>query len=353
MRLRRSEEESWTQRTEIRRKTLNPVWNAEFTVEVMDDRVLQDAPVEFRVMDQDLYSSEAIGSVFVDLNPLITRTAYGVTDVKDRLAIKGWFPIFDTSQGINRGFLKLTVKLQFIGNDNPLNSAGVQFFSSSSLAPHCFIIQECIGFVVDLVVEDDPEESWQDYFRNAIKASNLNDSRLKVLYNLSAMVRREVGKKVIEAGGNAVLGYHAQFDMEGSSGLVARAYGTSCRLLKVSNSSVLSVQSEGLQRLRHKHLPVLGPNQPLAIFPTDSFSPFVPYSIRSEGGALGSDPVALLQMSLDGSLSVHQLRGFGSAERPTLLHEKSLFQSEVQLLSLTEFGPHVDVRLGRFVILKK
>lgn len=325
---------------------MNPVWNSEFTFEVTNDDALQSAPIEFRVMDQDLYSSEAIGSVFVDLNPLITRTAY-VADVKDRLAINGWFPIFDTSQGINRGSLKVSIKLQFIGNDA---ATGVQFFSSSSLSPQCFIIQECIGFVVDLVVEDDPEESWQDYFRNAIKASNLNDSRLKVLYNLSAMVRREVGKKVRDSGGNAVLGYHTQFDMEGSSGLVARAYGTSCRLLKVSNSSVLSVQSEGLQRTRAKHGPVLGPNQPLAIYPTDTFSPFVPYSIVSEGVALGSDPVALLQMSLDGSLSVHQLRGFGSSERPALMHEKSLFQAEVQLLSLTQFGPHVDVRLGTYKI---
>ena len=69
-----------------------------------------------------------------------------------------------------------------------------------------------------MVVEDDPESSWQDYFRKANKSSN--DSRLKVLYNLSAEVRRELGKKVIEAGGNAVLAYSVQFDIEGASGIV-------------------------------------------------------------------------------------------------------------------------------------
>jgi hypothetical protein len=46
-------------------------------------------------------------------------------------------------------------------------------------------------------------------------------------------VRRELGKKVIEAGGNAVLGYSSHFDVEGTSGIVARAYGTACRILKV------------------------------------------------------------------------------------------------------------------------
>ena len=68
------------------------------------------------------------------------------------------------------------------------------------------------------MVEDDPESSWQDYFRKANKQSN--DSRLKVLYNLSAEVRRELGKKVIEAGGNAVLAYSVHFDIEGASGIV-------------------------------------------------------------------------------------------------------------------------------------
>lgn len=70
--------------------------------------------------------------------------------------------------------------------------------------------------------------------------------RMRVLYRLSATVRKEVGKKVflhalrkthapqvIEAGGNAVLGYMSQFDVEGDSGIVARAYGTACRILKV------------------------------------------------------------------------------------------------------------------------
>ena len=84
-----------TQKTSTCRKSLNPVWNNDFRFEVIDDSTLQDSPIEFCVMDQDLYSSELIGVVYVDLNPLIMRTAQ-VTDARDPLIISGWFPIFDT-----------------------------------------------------------------------------------------------------------------------------------------------------------------------------------------------------------------------------------------------------------------
>lgn len=101
---------------------------------------------------------------------------------------------------------------------------------SDGITPLIHFCPQIIGFVTDLVVEDDPEMSWADYFKLSKQS---NDSRLKVLYNLSATVRRELGKKVIEAGGNAVLGFSTHFDVEGDSGIVARACGTACRLLKV------------------------------------------------------------------------------------------------------------------------
>lgn len=187
------------QQSAVCRKSLNPSWNQEFRFEVADDSILQDAPVEFKVMDQGFSVSELIGVVYVDLNPLIMRTAHGF-DSKD-LVISGYFPLFDVStlRGV-RGSLRLTIKLQFIGNDNPFkdSSAGVQFFSTSNLSPGAFIVQEVLGFVADLVVEHDPESSWQEYFRKSGKSAN--DFRLKVLYNMSAEVRRELGKKVLEAG---------------------------------------------------------------------------------------------------------------------------------------------------------
>lgn len=229
------DENQYTYRTETCRKTLNPVWKEEFTFELVYDSILQNSPLEFKVMDQDLYSSEQIGTVLVDLSPLIMRTANG----SDRdLVIQGWLPIYDTSRRVH-GSLKVFVKLQFITDDNPFrgSSAGVQFFSASVLSPNVFLVQEVIGFVADLVVEEDPELSWQDYFR---RAKTPNDIRMKVLYNLTAKVRREIGKKVLDVGGNAVLGYNSHFDIEGVSGIVARAYGTACRIIKVSDLAALT-----------------------------------------------------------------------------------------------------------------
>ena len=236
--------------TSTYRKSLSPVWNEDFIFEVADDSSLQDAPLEFKVMDQGFSASELIGVIYVDMNPLIMRTATDTSSDKASskdLVIQGYFPLFDVSniKGV-RGALKLVIKLQFIGNDNPFrdSSAGVQFFSASLLSDTSFVVQEVLGFVADLVVEDDPETSWQDYFRKAGKSAN--DNRLKVLYNLSSKVRREIGKKVLEAGGNAVLGYSSHFDIEGTSSLVARAYGTACILLKSDTSQMIIQKSASL-----------------------------------------------------------------------------------------------------------
>lgn len=40
--------------------------------------------------------------------------------------------------------------------------------------------------------------------------------------------RRPGGEQVLELGCNAVLAYQQDFDVEGDSGIVARAYGTAC-----------------------------------------------------------------------------------------------------------------------------
>jgi Ca2+-dependent lipid-binding protein len=46
-----------SQKTSTCKRSLNPVWNEEIRFEVLDDSVLQDAPIELKCMDQDLYSS--------------------------------------------------------------------------------------------------------------------------------------------------------------------------------------------------------------------------------------------------------------------------------------------------------
>lgn len=47
----------------------------------------------FRVLDHDTYSAnDAIGKIYVDLNPLLTKDPLKV--------ISGWFPIYDTMHGM-------------------------------------------------------------------------------------------------------------------------------------------------------------------------------------------------------------------------------------------------------------
>lgn len=48
-------------------------------------------------------------------------------------------------------------------------------------------------------------------------------------------LQRKIGLKVLEMGGNAVVGYLQCFDLEGESGLVVRAIGTACTLDKITS----------------------------------------------------------------------------------------------------------------------
>lgn len=56
-------------------------------------------------------------------------------------------------------------------------------------------------------------------------------------------LQRKIGLKVLEMGGNAVVGYLQCFDLEGESGLVVRAIGTACTLDKLSSGSAPSTNT--------------------------------------------------------------------------------------------------------------
>ncbi|KAA0203135.1 hypothetical protein HAZT_HAZT008761 [Hyalella azteca] len=61
-----------THKTDVFRKSLNPQWNSEWFRFEVDDHDLQDEPLQIRLMDHDTYSAnDAIGKVYVDLNPLL------------------------------------------------------------------------------------------------------------------------------------------------------------------------------------------------------------------------------------------------------------------------------------------
>jgi len=116
-------------RSSICRKTLNPVWNEDFRLEIPDDAMLQDEPLEIRVFDYDAIGrDDGVGSVMIDLNPLL------VNERRNGEVLDGWFPVYDTIHGI-RGEINIQAKLQFFGDTNPFkeSSAGVRFFSSNAM----------------------------------------------------------------------------------------------------------------------------------------------------------------------------------------------------------------------------
>ncbi|XP_071502533.1 C2 domain-containing protein 5-like [Diadema antillarum] len=205
-----------THKTEVYGKSLNPQWNSEWFKFEVDDEELQDEPLQIRVMDHDTYSAhDAIGKVYIDLNPLLWKD--GVSD------IAGWLPIYDTMHGI-RGEIYIIVKVDLIEDVNRFrqSSVGVHFFNASTM-PSGYIVTAIHGFVEELVVNDDPEHQWIDMIRSP-RASN--EARQRLFSKLSGELQRKIGLKVLEAEGNAVLGYWQCFDLEGESGVVVRGIGT-------------------------------------------------------------------------------------------------------------------------------
>ncbi|XP_037070416.1 C2 domain-containing protein 5-like [Pollicipes pollicipes] len=224
-----------TQKTDVCRRSLNPQWNSDwFRFEVQDDAELQDEPLQIRVMDHDTYSAhDAIGKVYLSLSPLlapelITRTEAAQPAVSPSI-ISGWIPIYDTLHGV-RGELNVMVKVDLFSDFNKFrhSSCGVQYFSSACVpAGHC--VQSLLGFVHELVVNDDPEYQWIDKIRTP-RASN--EARQTLFSKLSGEVQRRIGVTVIEAGGNAVIGYRQCFDLEGETGIVVRGIGTAVSMVR-------------------------------------------------------------------------------------------------------------------------
>lgn len=214
---------SETLKTEVFKKSLNPHWNSEWFIFEVEDEVLQDEPVEIRVLDYDTYSAhDTIGKVYIDLSPLLSKETPNM--------ISGWFPIYDTMHGI-RGELNIIVKVELFSDFNKFrqSSCGVQFFSSAEV-PSGYRLQMIHGFVEELVVNDDPEYKWIDKIRTP-RASN--EARQRLFSRLSGELQRKIGVKVLELGGNALIGYLQCFDLEGESGIVARGIGTAVNIAKV------------------------------------------------------------------------------------------------------------------------
>ncbi|KRT84709.1 C2 domain containing protein, partial [Oryctes borbonicus] len=229
-----------TFKTDVCKKSLHPQWNSDWYRFEVDDSELQDEPLQIRLMDHDTYSAnDAIGKVYLDLNPLLLPAASLLRYTVDNSAnhdrtpnsvLSGWFPVYDTMHGI-RGEVNIIVKVELFTDSNKFrqSSCGVQFFCSPAV-PQGYCAQTIHGFVEELVVNDDPEYQWIDKIRTP-RASN--EARQTLFFKLSGELQRKIGVKALDLGGNAVIGYKQSFDLEGDSGIVARGIGTAVTLVKV------------------------------------------------------------------------------------------------------------------------
>eukprot|EP01028_Stygiella_incarcerata_P000729 TRINITY_DN11117_c0_g1_i2.p1 TRINITY_DN11117_c0_g1~~TRINITY_DN11117_c0_g1_i2.p1 ORF type:complete len:1065 (+),score=303.23 TRINITY_DN11117_c0_g1_i2:50-3244(+) len=223
-------------KTDIVWKSLDPVWNFDTRIEIPENKDIQDDVLEFKVMDHDMLSDDMIGLVQLDISVLLDRKS-------GKRVMSGWFPILDPLNGA-RGELSIVVKLEFTDDINPFrdSSASVQFFASPVLSSSVGTVKRIIGLVGDVVVKDDPERTWKDSFRS--KRSS-NRARQEMLYEISGKLRRLVGKRVLDAGGNAVLGFCQRLDFEEKTMFcIGHGYGTAVYLelpsLAPSAGSVLA-----------------------------------------------------------------------------------------------------------------
>ncbi|XP_072922202.1 C2 domain-containing protein 5 isoform X18 [Hemitrygon akajei] len=333
-----------TFKTDVYHKSLNPQWNSEWFKFEVDDEDLQDEPLQITVLDHDTYSAnDAIGKVYIDIDPLLSNEAAAI--------LSGWFPIYDTIHGI-RGEINVTVKVDLFNDLNRFrqSSCGVKFFCTTSI-PKCYKAVTIHGFVEELVVNEDPEYQWIDRIRTP-RASN--EARQRLISLMSGELQRKIGLKVLEMGGNAVVGYLQCFDLEGESGLVVRAIGTACTLDKLSNAATsllppCSSPSKDLKEVPFSEDPnpvthSSGPSTPLKN-QTYSFSPSKSYSRQSS--------------SSDTDLSLTPKTGMGSGSGgkdggplKTLYRQQtqSAFEHrEFPFFTLTTFPPGFLVHVGGVV----
>ncbi|XP_053175094.1 C2 domain-containing protein 5 isoform X1 [Scomber japonicus] len=349
-----------TFKTDVCPKSLNPQWNSEWFKFEVDDEDLQDEPLQITVLDHDTYSAnDAIGKVYIDIDPLLCHEAASV--------ISGWFPIYDTIHGI-RGEINVLVKVELFNDLNRFrqSSCGVKFFCTTSI-PRCYRAAMVHGFVEELVVNEDPEYQWIDRIRTP-RASN--EARQRLISLMSGELQRKIGLKVLEMGGNAVVGYLQCFDLEGESGLVVRAIGTACTLDKLSSGSAPnpnthihpstapasnacnSPSKDGKEPVFGEDLPSSsGPPTPFRALPTSSSSP-PPFS--------PSKPCSRQSSSSDTDLSLTPKTGMGSGGSAgkeagplkTLLRQQTqtaLEQREFPFFTLTSFPPGFLVHVGGVV----
>ncbi|XP_054632040.1 C2 domain-containing protein 5 isoform X8 [Dunckerocampus dactyliophorus] len=340
-----------TFKTDVYPKSLNPQWNSEWFKFEVDDEDLQDEPLQITVLDHDTYSAnDAIGKVYIDIDPLLCSEAASV--------ISGWFPIYDTIHGI-RGEINVLVKVELFNDLNRFrqSSCGVKFFCTTSI-PRYYRAAMVHGFVEELVVNEDPEYQWIDRIRTP-RASN--EARQRLISLMSGELQRKIGLKVLEMGGNAVVGYSQCFDLEGESGLVVRAIGTACTLDKLGSGGTGSITTTTITTT-HMH-PNTAPASNACNSPSkDGKESPLAHGCRSTHNSPVHSVCSAQRLSQNFSVSVPTLifSGMGSGGSAgkeagplkTLLRQQTqtaLEQREFPFFTLTSFPPGFLVHVGGVV----
>jgi len=187
-----------------------------------------------------------------------------------------------------------------------------------------YTVSHVFGFVEELVVADDPEFEWSDNFN---RARTSHETRQTLMYLLDAKVRRRMCKKVPEMGGNAVLAYWQNFDMEGDSGLVARTFGT-CVLIQ--RKEMVRLINEGQQHKKQPGRISLGKNAQSTVDVERLHREVVEHSPHKE---MARNTGMIMNMINEATAAAARRREGAEKE-------------EVQLLMMNDFGPRVRVGGG-------
>ncbi|KAL0117799.1 hypothetical protein PUN28_008888 [Cardiocondyla obscurior] len=357
-----------TYKTDVCRKSLNPQWNSEWYKFEVDDAELQDEPLQIRLMDHDTYSAnDAIGKVYVNLNPLLLpgmlppvkniwtlEAAMNTSAGSQGSVMTGWIPVYDTMHGI-RGEVNIIIKVELFSDFNKFrqSSCGVQFFYSPNI-PYGYHAQMIHGFVEELVVSDDPEYKWIDKIRTP-RASN--EARQTLFFKLSGEVQRKIGLKALDLGGNAVIGYLQNFDLEGESGIVARGIGTAVTLVKLHD--VLGFPCDSVNIEEQQDEASISPSCPLPAVST------VATKMSQSPATKTIASVPLHRRSSDSDLSVTPKgNSLGSSERsiagplrtPTAvvrpMNQDTLEMLEYPFITMQHYPPGFILHIGGLVSSK-
>ena len=104
-----------------------------------------------------------------------------------------------------------------------------------------------IGLADVMIHEFDLEYHWSDTFRTTRSS---NEARKRLYYRFAGQLKRQIGRKVSEMGGDCVICYKEYYDIEPVTGTVlARAVGAACKIEESLEKDLIIMTSADLLTL--------------------------------------------------------------------------------------------------------